>query len=53
MLQLGLVASVKLPGKVENILKYVALGLGILETRLDAEADGSKAPPEVKDRLLE
>jgi hypothetical protein len=27
-----LLAPVKLPGKVLNIIKYVALGLGILET---------------------
>ncbi|MGJ1416085.1 hypothetical protein [Sphingobacterium multivorum] len=35
VLQLLLVAPVKLPGKVGNVLKYLALGLGIVETILD------------------
>jgi len=43
VLQLVLAAPVKLPGKVGNILKYVAIGLGILETVLDEE----EPPPEV------
>ncbi|WP_418360362.1 hypothetical protein [Sphingobacterium detergens] len=37
VLQLVLAAPVKLPGKVGNVLKYVAIGLGILETVLDEE----------------
>lgn len=31
VLQLVLAAPVKLPGKVGNVLKYLALGLGIVE----------------------
>ena len=46
VLQLVLAAPVKLPGKVGNVLKYLALGLGILETVLDE----AKSQPEVDDR---
>lgn len=35
VLQMVLAAPVKLPGKVGNILKYLAVGLGILEAVLD------------------
>lgn len=35
VLQLLLAAPVKLPGKVGNVLKYLSLGLGIVETVLD------------------
>lgn len=45
VLQLVLAAPVKLPGKVGNILKYLALGLGIVETVLDQE----EPPPESDD----
>jgi len=45
VLQLVLAAPVKLPGKVGNVLKYVAIGLGILETVLDEE----ESPPDVLD----
>ncbi|WP_343539505.1 hypothetical protein AB3466_11690 [Sphingobacterium thalpophilum] len=45
VLQLVLAAPVKLPGKVGNILKYLALGLGIVETVLDQE----ERPPEAGD----
>ncbi|QQT28592.1 hypothetical protein I6I99_14595 [Sphingobacterium multivorum] len=45
VLQLVLAAPVKLPGKVGNVLKYLALGLGIVETVLDE----AKSQPEVKD----
>ena len=45
VLQLVMAAPVKLPGKVGNVLKYVAIGLGILETVLDEE----EPPPEVSD----
>jgi len=45
VLQLVLAAPVKLPGKVGNVLKYVVIGLGILETVLDEE----EPPPEVSD----
>ncbi|WP_146191049.1 hypothetical protein [Sphingobacterium athyrii] len=43
VLQLVLAAPVKLPGKVGNVLRYVAIGLGILETVLDDD----EPPPEV------
>ena len=33
--QLVLLAPVKLPGKALHIVKYIALGLGILESVLD------------------
>ncbi|WP_398452110.1 hypothetical protein AB3466_13880 [Sphingobacterium thalpophilum] len=42
LLQVVLTAPVKLPGKAVNVLKYLALGLGILETVIDEE----KPPPE-------
>ncbi|WP_158655668.1 hypothetical protein [Sphingobacterium sp. HMA12] len=45
MLQLVLAAPVKLPEKVGNVLKYLTLGLGIMETVLD----DAKSQPEVKD----
>jgi hypothetical protein len=46
VLQLLLAAPVKLPGKVGNLLKYLALGLGIVETVLDE----AKPLPEVDDK---
>jgi hypothetical protein len=46
VLQLVLAAPVKLPGKVGNVLKYLALGLGIVETVLDE----GKSPPERDDK---
>jgi len=42
VLQAVLAAPFKLPGKAGNILKYIALGLGIVETVLEDD----KAPPE-------
>ncbi|MBE8722484.1 hypothetical protein [Sphingobacterium pedocola] len=36
-LQVVLLAPIKLPGKALNIVKYVAVGLGILESVLDEE----------------
>lgn len=44
VLQVVLAAPLKLPGKVGNILKYIAVGLGVLETVLKKEDD--KPPPE-------
>jgi hypothetical protein len=35
VLQVILLTPVKLPGKALNIIKYIALGLGIVETVLD------------------
>ncbi len=37
VLQIVLAAPVKLPGKLGNVLKYLAVGLGIAETVLDNE----------------
>ena len=34
-LQVVLMAPIKLPGKALNIIKYIALGLGVVETVLD------------------
>jgi len=53
VLQLLLAAPVKLPAKVGNVLKYLALGLGIVETVLDeakshSEIDDGKEPQEGK-----
>ncbi|RKE55376.1 hypothetical protein [Sphingobacterium detergens] len=42
VLQVVLAAPLKLPGKAGNILKYIALGLGILETVLEKEKDSSE-----------
>lgn len=49
VLQLLLTAPVKLPGKVGNVLKYLALGLGIVETVLDE----AKSPPDDDKQRLE
>mgnify|MGYP005982655131 CR=1 FL=1 len=46
VLQLVLAAPVKLPGKVGNVIKYLALGLGIVETVLDE----AKSQSEVDDK---
>lgn len=46
VLQVVLAAPVKLPAKAGNILKYIALGLGILETVIKEE----KIPSEEADR---
>lgn len=37
VLQVVLAAPVKWPGKAGNILKYIAVGLGILETVMEEE----------------
>lgn len=46
VLQVVLAAPVKLPVKAGDILKYIALGLGIVETVLEAD----KPPPEEVDQ---
>lgn len=46
--QIVLLAPVKLPGKVLNIIKYVALGLGIIESVLDKEKEGEQSDDEDK-----
>ncbi|GGH18272.1 hypothetical protein GCM10011418_21800 [Sphingobacterium alkalisoli] len=38
--QVVLLAPIKLPGKALNILKYVAVGLGIIESVLDNGKEG-------------
>lgn len=35
--QVVLLAPIKLPGKALNVLKYVAVGLGIIESVIDKE----------------
>ncbi|WP_312398423.1 hypothetical protein [Sphingobacterium sp.] len=42
VLQVVLAAPVKLPAKAGNILRYIALGLGIVETVIEDD----KPPPE-------
>ncbi|MBE8721352.1 hypothetical protein, partial [Sphingobacterium pedocola] len=40
--QVVLLAPIKLPGKALNILKYVAVGLGIIESVLETEDQKSE-----------
>lgn len=42
--QVVLLAPIKLPGKAMNVLKYMAVGLGIIEKVLDKE--GREDQPE-------
>jgi len=46
-LQVVLMAPIKLPGKALNIIKYIALGLGVVETVLDDKdkKGEEEAPP--------
>lgn len=37
--QMVLMAPIKLPGKAMNVLKYIAVGLGIIETVIDKDKD--------------
>ena len=37
--QVVLLAPIKLPGKALHVLKYIAVGLGIIETVLDKEEE--------------
>lgn len=51
-LQVVLLAPIKLPGKALNIIKYIALGLGVVETVLDdkvkkGEEEGPPPPKEL------
>ncbi|MCS3556588.1 MULTISPECIES: hypothetical protein [unclassified Sphingobacterium] len=62
-LQVVLMAPIKLPGKVLNIIKYIALGLGVVETVMDDEdkkgaeewpplmEDSSQKEKEVQDEM--
>ena len=46
-LQVVLLAPIKLPGKALNIIKYIALGLGVVQTVLeDKENKGEESPPD-------
>lgn len=38
-IQIVLVAPIKLPAKAMQVLKYIAVGLGIIETVLEKEED--------------
>lgn len=42
VVQAVLLAPIKLPGKVLNIVKYVALGLGIIESVIEEEEKEKK-----------
>lgn len=48
-LQVVLLAPIKLPGKALNIIKYIALGIGVVETVLDDKVkkgeEGGPAQP--------
>jgi len=37
--QMVLMAPIKLPGKAMNVLRYIAVGLGIIETVIDKDKD--------------
>lgn len=45
-LQVVLLAPIKLPGKALNIIKYIALGLGVVETVLDEKGEEEPTPSE-------
>lgn len=50
-LQVVLMAPIKLPGKALNIIKYIALGLGVVETVLDdkeKKGEEESSPAELK-----
>lgn len=52
-LQVVLLAPIKLPGKALNIIKYIALGLGVVETVLDEREQKTaedEPPVEVDDQ---
>ncbi|MFD2902506.1 hypothetical protein [Sphingobacterium anhuiense] len=50
-LQVVLIAPIKLPGKALNIIKYIALGLGVIETVLDDKdkKGEEESPPMAED----
>lgn len=41
--QVVLLAPIKLPAKAMSVLKYIAVGLGIIEQVMDDEEDDSEA----------
>ncbi|MEN5055604.1 hypothetical protein [Sphingobacterium kitahiroshimense] len=50
-LQVVLLAPIKLPGKALNIIKYIALGLGVVETVLE-DKDRKGAEESSPDQIL-
>ena len=42
--QMVLLAPIKLPGKALNVLKYIAIGLGIIETVIDKDEEEEESP---------
>lgn len=50
VLQVVLLAPIKLPVKVLQILKYVALGLGVVETVLDKGQETDKDRPPLDEK---
>lgn len=47
--QVVLLAPIKLPGKALNVLKYIAVGLGIIEAVIDKEGDANPQQTEGKE----
>ncbi len=48
VLQLILAAPIKLPGKTLNIVRYIALGLGIIESVINEKDDETTASEKIK-----
>ena len=48
VVQMVLLAPVKLPGQALNVIKYIALGLGILEAVVSDKGDDSEGSDTVK-----
>ncbi|WP_037525755.1 hypothetical protein, partial [Sphingobacterium sp. IITKGP-BTPF85] len=51
-LQVVLMAQIKLPGKAINIIKYIALGLGVVETVMDDKDKKGEEESPPADQLL-
>ena len=51
-LQIVLLAPVKLPGKALHIIKYIAIGLGVVETVLDDKNEKGEEEPTSVERVL-
>ena len=51
-LQVVLMAPIKLPGKALNIIKYIALGLGVVETVLDDKDEKGEEEPTPSEQVL-
>ncbi|MEN5378893.1 hypothetical protein [Sphingobacterium kitahiroshimense] len=53
-LQAVLMAPIKLPGKAVHIIKYIALGLGVVETVLDdRDKKGEEESPPLLENFLD